>query len=291
MDETEDLTQQPLIDAETARKVVAMGFEPGDHISKAYALAKLASGGQVADGQAPSNVDMNVRTPGMVGQVLAQAGVAPTLPFSARAGDSDQNTLGSGESGSNDSRPTEIAAIGPGARRINRYPWLAAPESIPGLKAGFHIDPTLQPCIDEMRQKSPSFDTQMRDVEESTKKSGNAYYVLAGTLPEQKPGDIGPAYTYPDIGHRGAITLIDPDQVPKFNYMVERGGVAQMSLQRAIAHELSYSAHYEHALFPGLTTEHSIIGNENQIMDEFDQSPHRDRDDPRITRRLGGSNG
>jgi hypothetical protein len=63
-----------------------------------------------------------------------------------------------------------------------------------------------------------------------------------------------------------------------------------MTTERAVAHELSHALLLEKAgalkgIVSFITGESRIIKNENKIMDEVDQSPHRDPNDTDLTRR------
>jgi len=250
-----------------------MGFEPGDHISKAYALAKLASGVQVAGGQALSNVDMNVQTPGMVGQVLTLAGITPTYVDAEDEPAAGGFGLGSGR----------LNPIGTG---IDGKPFYSYAESNAPPIAGFHVHPDWQSMMDDLKSKSPILNELTKDLHTS----GNDYRLRPGVLTYAKPAGTGCEGYFSG----GCASVIDPEKIYNFQYPIAPesrtagSDRAQMTLQRAIVHELVHA--WRHQIDPGWDyadqsnqNHGTIVDMENMIMNQIDpSSPNRDPHDLRL---------
>jgi hypothetical protein len=143
-------------------------------------------------------------------------------------------------------------------------------------KPGLNVDPDLMNVVGDMRMKSPAFDELARALEASD----NVYKLRPGPQPRGDPGT-----TICPLFESKCTSIIDLDQIPKTRYAIDpakypgNGDIrAQMTLERAIAHELSHS--YSHAVGNGwylFDPHRKAIANENKIMDEIDSSsPDRD---------------
>jgi hypothetical protein len=138
----------------------------------------------------------------------------------------------------------------------------AADSSAPGL----HVDPYFQSTIDNMRQKSPTFNSMLMRLENSS----NAYTVH----PAEKQWEI-PAGTPCDYFGGGCRTSIDPIKVTQLKYPIdpterteESGPLSQMTIERALAHEFGHQVIHEkeHGWERVDSPESDAVDIENQVM-------------------------
>jgi len=151
-----------------------------------------------------------------------------------------------------------------------------SPAAAPQSRGNLKVAAELQDVVDQMRNKSKAFNDLATELDASERPYKLRYEKLAPKTPAN-------TLCYPLV-KEGCVTLIDPDQIAKTRYVTEKNEEARMTLQRAIAHELSHSINYDHGPFSNAFEPHStMIDYENRIMNEIDPaSPNRNRNNDSV---------
>src|ERR1700733_4606474 len=151
--------------------------------------------------------------------------------------------------------------------------------------AGLIVEPYFKSTVDNMRKRSPTFDSMLTMLEHSP----NGYTLRRAETPWEYPASTPCGF----VGG-GCWTRVDPNKVVQLRYSIdpaerteESGPLSQMTVERVLAHEFAHQiAHereygWERVDYP----ENDSVKVENQVMQEIDpSSPDRDPNDNRLFR-------